>query len=120
IDLSLSSLAYARRMAETKGVANIEFRQADILDLDTLADRFDMIASSGVLHHMRNPPAGLRVLTHLLRGGGLLKLGLYSARARESVNTAREVIGRQRLSATEGEIREFRQHVLAPDVDPRL
>ncbi|HKU69501.1 MAG TPA: tetratricopeptide repeat protein, partial [Burkholderiales bacterium] len=67
VDLSLTSLAYAKRMAMKLGVTNIEFRQGDILGLGRLPDRFDMISSRGVLHHMRDPQAGLRVLAQLLR-----------------------------------------------------
>src|ERR1043165_1545604 len=48
IDLSLASLAYAKRKSDAAGVA-IEYAQADILAL--APDRkFDMIESSGVLH----------------------------------------------------------------------
>ena len=52
IDLSLSSLAYARRMARDLQVDCIEFAQADILQLTTLERRFDFIISTGVLHHL--------------------------------------------------------------------
>ncbi|MEK7826029.1 MAG: class I SAM-dependent methyltransferase, partial [Nitrospirota bacterium] len=40
IDLSLTSLAYAARMAERFGISNITFRQADILELSKLDRRF--------------------------------------------------------------------------------
>jgi SAM-dependent methyltransferase len=112
VDLSLSSLAYASRMAREKGVTNIRFVHGDILGLDALPDRFDMISSTGVLHHMRDPQAGLRVLARLLRPGGVMKLGLYSARARGPINVAREMIGKLQLAASEPEIRKFRQQVL--------
>ena len=115
VDLSLSSLSYARRMASALGVTNIEFRQGDILGLGALDERFDLIASTGVLHHMRDPMAGLRSIAGLLKPGGLMKLGFYSARARVSVTAAREIIAKERIAATEPEMRTFRQRVFTAD-----
>ena len=112
VDLSRASLAYARRMAKELEVTNIEFRHGDILGLGALTERFDMIYSKGVLHHLREPQAGLQVLAKLLRPGGLLKIGLYSERARASINAAREIVRQRQIPATEAAIREFRQYVL--------
>ncbi len=120
VDLSLSSLAFAKRKAEEMGVANIEFCRADILQLDALGERFDIVYCVGVLHHMRDPEEGLSVLCRLGRPGGLLKLGLYSARSRVELNAARELVREQRLTGTESSIRAFRQHVLAQDADSPL
>ena len=50
IDLSLSSLAYAKRKTEELAIKNIEYMQADILDLGKLNKQFDIIESVGVLH----------------------------------------------------------------------
>ena len=91
VDLSLSSLAYAQRMANELGITNVEFRQADILELVEWPEPFDILYCVGVLMAMRDPQAGLRALLRLVRPGGLLKLGLYSKRARASVNVAREI-----------------------------
>ncbi len=91
VDLSLSSLAYAQRKANELGLTNIEFFQADILELGAVQERFDAVLSVGVLHHMNQPRDGLRVLARLTRPGGLLKLGLYSQRGRSSVNAARKI-----------------------------
>lgn len=115
VDLSLSSLSYGRRMAAQLGVTNIEFRQGDILELGALDERFDFIASTGVLHHMREPRAGLRSVAALLKHGGVMKLGFYSARARVSVSAARNIIAQERIAATEPEIRTFRQRVFDAD-----
>lgn len=82
IDLSRASLAYARRMAQELRVRNIRFAQADILDLGSLPERFDLIESSGVLHHLDDPMRGWRVLRQLLRPRGLMRLAFYSRRAR--------------------------------------
>lgn len=120
VDLSLSSLSYARRMAAHLGVTNIEFRQGDILGLGALEERFDLIASTGVLHHMRDPMAGLRSIAGLLKPGGLMKLGFYSSRARVSVSAARGIIANERIAATEPGMRTFRQRVFAADASSPL
>jgi SAM-dependent methyltransferase len=115
VDLSLASLAYAQRMSHRLGVTNVESCQADILELGELPQRFDLIYCVGVLMALREPQAGLRALLRLLRPGGLLKLGLYSARARFAVNVAREIVRERRIAATPSEIREFRQEVFGAD-----
>lgn len=120
VDLSLTSLAYAQRMANELDVRNIEFRHGDILGLGTLAERFDLVYSKGVLHHMREPVAGLRVLSGLLGAGGLLKIGLYSERARASVNAARAIIRERQIAPTVAAIRELRQEIYAAAPDSPL
>jgi Flp pilus assembly protein TadD/SAM-dependent methyltransferase len=92
VDLSRASLAYAARRCAELGLANIRFAQADLLELGTLEQRFDLIECSGVLHHMRDPIAGWRVLLSLLKPGGFMKLGLYSEAARRSIVAAREAV----------------------------
>jgi 2-polyprenyl-3-methyl-5-hydroxy-6-metoxy-1,4-benzoquinol methylase len=120
VDLSLSSLAYAQRMANELGITNVEFRQADILELAEWPEPFDIVYCVGVLMAMRDPQAGLRALVPLVRPGGLLKLGLYSKRARAGVNVAREIIRQQQLPATASAIREFRQYVYTAERDSPL
>ena len=86
VDLSRRSLSYAMRRAREMKVANIDFAQADILALGEapeLEAPFDIIESSGVLHHLADPVVGWRVLCGLLKQGGLMRLAFYSARARE-------------------------------------
>ena len=69
---------------------------------------------------MGDPEAGLRALLPLIRPGGLLKLGLYSKRARGAVNVAREMIRQRQLSATPSAMREFRQTVFSAEQDSPL
>ena len=120
VDLSLASLAYAQRMAADLGVSNIEFRQADILGLGVLTERFSMIYCNGVLHHLNDPAAGLRVLVQLLRPRGLLRLSLYSELARVSVTAARAEIQAAGMPATAAAIGGFRQFVLRQKSDSVL
>jgi SAM-dependent methyltransferase len=85
IDITCRSLAYARMMAERYRVANVEFQRRDILALPSSGQQFDMVDCVGVIHHIRDPAAGLRALLTCLRPGGLLRLGVYSRSGRDAV-----------------------------------
>lgn len=84
VDLSLSSLAHAARKNRVTGL-KIEYAQADLLKLGTLDRRFDLIEAVGVLHHLKDPLSGWRVLQSLLRPGGVMMLGFYSDVARRAL-----------------------------------
>jgi SAM-dependent methyltransferase len=119
IDLSRASLAYATRKAAELRVANALFRQGDILDVARLGSSFDLILCSGVLHHMRDPVAGLRALLAVLAPGGVLKIALYSTLARTAFSEAREWARREGFAPTPQGIRDFRAAILArPNSDP--
>jgi Flp pilus assembly protein TadD/SAM-dependent methyltransferase len=113
VDLSLSSLCYARRMARALGVQNLEYAQADILRLGAIDRRFDVIESVGVQHHLADPEAGWRTLLSLLRQNGLMLVGLYSRFARRDIALARDFIAQRGYGATAGDIRRCRQELLA-------
>jgi len=120
VDLSLSSLCYARRKTDELGLRNIAYAQADILQLGSLGRRFDLIESVGVLHHVADPMAGWRVLTDLLQPGGLMVLGFYSELGRSDVVAARRWLALQGLDRPEVDIRRRRQALMADDVAPRF
>jgi tetratricopeptide (TPR) repeat protein/SAM-dependent methyltransferase len=112
VDLSLSSLCYAKRKTEELGLTNITYAQADILRLGNLGRDFDLIESSGVLHHLADPLAGWRVLLSLLRPGGFMRLGLYSRAARREITRARARIASLGYQATAEDIRRCRQDLM--------
>ncbi|GAB6846086.1 tetratricopeptide (TPR) repeat protein/SAM-dependent methyltransferase [Methylorubrum rhodinum] len=112
VDLSRSSLAYGMRKLAGYGVGSVRHLQADILDLADLNERFDLIESFGVLHHMREPLEGLRILSGLLVPGGLLFLGLYSEIARASVVAGRALVAELALAPTPAGVRAGRRAVM--------
>ena len=112
VDLSLSSLAYAKRKTEELGHKNIEYLQADILQLKKLDRKFDIIECGGTLHHMKDPIAGLKVLLDVLEPHGFLKLGLYSDTARQDVVRARNFIENKNYKKTTIDIKNFRQDII--------
>ena len=113
IDLSLSSLAYAQRKTEALGVQNLEYMQADLLDLGQLNKTFDIIESAGVLHHMENPMAGWKVLASCLKSGGLMKIGLYSELARQHIVKMREEIQQLGMGTDDIGMKRFRNEVIS-------
>jgi 2-polyprenyl-3-methyl-5-hydroxy-6-metoxy-1,4-benzoquinol methylase len=109
VDLSQASLAYAIRKAAEYGVDNIDFRQADILALPAALDRqFDIVSSSGVLHHLDDPERGFDVLYRLVKPGGLMRICLYSELGRRHLVTAQRAVVAHQYAGTVKDIRRFR------------
>ena len=115
IDLSLSSLGYAKRKTRELHLENITYMQADILNLKKLNKKFDIIESIGVLHHMEDPMSGWKVLVDCLKPNGLMKIGLYSELARQSVVEIRKEISKSNISASASEILHFREALMKSD-----
>jgi SAM-dependent methyltransferase len=113
VDLSLTSLAYARRKIDELRLPRIELAQADILKLGALDRKFDVINSSGVLHHLGDPLAGWRTLLSLLKPDGVMSVALYSERARADYVAAQHMIAERGYGRSADEIRRFRRDLIA-------
>ena len=112
IDLSLASLGYARRKTEEARVENLAFRHGDLLQIGELGETFDAIECVGVLHHLRDPIAGWRALLGVLRPGGWMKIGLYSANARRAVTAMRRELAAAHVGSDDDSIRALRWRLL--------
>ena len=111
IDLSMTSLCYAKRKTRELGITNVEYAQADILELGSLEKRFDVIASSGVLHHLAEPEKGWRTLVQLLEPDGCMQIALYSQRAHRNLISAQRFLAERRFSPSIQSIRRARQEL---------
>ncbi|WP_269625278.1 class I SAM-dependent methyltransferase [Prochlorococcus marinus] len=116
IDLSNSSISYAKRKVDEYGLKNVDFIEMDLLELTALNKRFDLIECSGVLHHMNDPNKGLSNLFNVLEPRGFLKLGLYSKYARKEILKARELIKEKNIQPSVDGIRSFRNDVLNGEI----
>ena len=116
IDLSLSSLSYAKQKTHAMGLNNIEYAQGDILELGSLAQTFDVISSSGVLHHLADPEQGWRTLLPLLRRDGCMHIGLYSEIARRDLIAAQAWLRTRAYTSSREDIRRARQDLAAAAV----
>lgn len=112
IDLSMASLAYAKRKTIEMGVASIEYAQADLLRLASIGKKFDIIESVGVLHHLDKPFEGWDALISVLRPNGLMRLGFYSELARKDIARVRNMINRDLIGSSLQDIRNYRHYLL--------
>ncbi len=112
VDLSLSSLSYAKRKTKELGFSNIEYVQGDLTKLEKLERRFDLVECVGVLHHLDDPLAGWQTLVNLLRPEGVMKIGLYSEIGRQHIIAERFLIAEADYSSSPDNIRRCRQKVI--------
>ncbi|WP_428376395.1 class I SAM-dependent methyltransferase [Lichenicoccus sp.] len=86
LDRSRAALEIARARAEARGLPNIDFREASLLQVAGLGlGPFDYIDCCGVLHHLPEPARTLRDLAGLLAKGGGIGLMLYAPHGRTGV-----------------------------------
>ncbi len=113
VDLSMSSLCYAKNKTRELGVGNIEYAQADILELGGLDKRFDVISSSGVLHHLSDPERGWRTLLGLLQPDGCMQVGVYSEHAHRNIIVVQRWLSERGFTPSLESIRSGRQELIA-------
>lgn len=112
VDISRTSIAYAKRKVEEYGAANVDFFQCDILNLGALEETYDFINCTGVLHHMENPVEGWKKLVERLAPGGGMLIGLYSTRARKIIHELRGYVKEKGYAPDLQGIRAFRKDIM--------
>lgn len=112
IDLSVSSLSFALRRTKELNIKNIKYLHGDILDLTSLETDFDVIETTGVLHHMKDPMLGWRILKERLKPKGLMRVGLYSSIARADLSEIKEKMGELEKPITNQKIHDYRNKIL--------
>jgi len=85
IDVSASSLDHHRFLKEKYALRNLELHRLPIEEVGSLARDYDLVVSTGVLHHMASPEAGMRALAAVLRTEGVAAIMLYARHGRIGV-----------------------------------
>lgn len=98
-DLSRESLRVAVSAAQRFELDRVRFVETDLHRPGLRASSFDVVYSSGVLHHTPDPRVSFARLVRLARPGGTIVLGLYNAFARIPLRLRRVVarLSRYRL-----------------------
>ncbi len=90
-DLTRAALRLGAAAARRFGLDRVQFVETDLRQPGLRAGSFDVVYSSGVLHHTPDPRASFARLVQLARPGGMIVLGLYNAFARAPMRIRRLV-----------------------------
>ena len=90
-DLTRASLTLATAAARRFGIDQVQFIETDLHNPGLRAGAFDVVYSSGVLHHTPDPSAAFARIACLARPGGMIVLGVYNAFARIPLRARRFV-----------------------------
>ena len=81
-DLTRASLRLGAAAAGRFGLDRVQFVETDLRHPGLRANAFDVVYSSGVVHHTPDPRASFARLVRLVRPGGIIVLGVYNTFAR--------------------------------------
>jgi SAM-dependent methyltransferase len=81
-DLTAASLTLAAKASSRFGIDRTLFVETDLRRPGLREGAFDVVYSSGVLHHTPDPRASFALLAKLAKPGGIIVLGVYNLLAR--------------------------------------
>jgi len=91
IDVSKTSLDHQYFLKDKYRMTNLELHLLPIEEVGKLNRDFDLIVSTGVLHHLADPLIGLRALSKCIRQDGVVALMLYAKYGRIGVEILQSV-----------------------------
>ena len=91
IDVSEPSLDHERFLKDKYRLKNLELHRLAIEDVDRLNRDFDLIVSTGVLHHLSDSQRGMDSLGGCLRRDGVIGIMLYARYGRLGVGLLQSV-----------------------------
>jgi SAM-dependent methyltransferase len=117
IDVSDASLNHQRRLARSHGLKNLDLHLLPIERIEDLGRDFDLVISTGVLHHMADPVVGMASLGRCLRPDGVLAVMLYARYGRLGVAMLQETFRDLGLSQDEESLEVVKSTIgrLPPD-----
>ena len=78
IDVSAASLAHTDALKRKYSLTSLDTHLLPIEEVASLGRQFDLIVSTGVLHHLADPDFGLRALRSVLKPDGAMHLMVYA------------------------------------------
>ena len=92
IDISNQSLDHQRYLKSKHDLSNLTVERVDILDVNShFRDKFDLIVSTGVIHHISNTNQALNNIRACLKQSGRINLMVYGRYPRTGIYMMQEV-----------------------------
>jgi len=76
-DICLNSLRLGQQFSDSNQLERTRFLQMNLFRPAFRAGTFDLVICNGVLHHTSEPFLGFQSISHLVRRGGFILIGLY-------------------------------------------
>ena len=93
LDFSTTSMQIAQERARNRRLTNITWIEDSLLNIPNLdLGKFDFINCIGVLHHLKDPDAGLQILADSLSDTGGMDIMVYAQYGRTAVYQIQELL----------------------------
>jgi SAM-dependent methyltransferase len=119
VDISQASLNHQQYLKDKHGLWNLELHRLPIEELSTLGRDFDLIISTGVLHHMADPLVGMKSIGGCLRPEGAMGIMLYARYGRIGVEILESVFRDMGLEQNDQSVEMVKDTIaMCPDNHP--
>lgn len=109
IDISQPSLDHQQYLKDKHGLFNLELNLLPIEEVSSLNRDFDLIVSTGVLHHMADPQVGMNAIASCLRPDGAMGIMLYAKYGRAGLELLQQLFRDLGLKQNESSIATVRE-----------
>ena len=107
IDVSATSIEKTELLKRKHGLDNLEVIQLPVERATELGRSFDYVISTGVLHHLADPDAGLRALHDVLEPDGAMHVMVYAPYGRAGVYLLQDYCRRLGIGTSSQEIKDL-------------
>jgi SAM-dependent methyltransferase len=111
VDVSQPSLDHQQYLKDKYGLFNLDLRLLPIEELPTMGLDFDLVVSTGVLHHMAEPLTGMKALAACLRPDGVIAVMLYAKYGRLGLEVMESVFRDLDLHQDEASLRVVKETI---------
>lgn len=105
LDVSQPSLDHTRYLQEKYSLKNLELKLLPIEEAASLGQQFDLVVSTGVLHHLAVPEAGMKALAECMRPDAVAAIMLYARYGRVGVELMQAIFRELGLQQDEESLR---------------